>query len=139
MNDTPMSISQANGSCLCGAITFTLQFPSKWIVHCHCTRCQRAHGSAFVTWVGADTEQVQIDDPDKRLTWYQEPSGSSRGFCMRCGSPMFFRSLRDAGETHMTMALFTDALDRPPGSHEHYDTHVRWVTVAEKLLVEPDS
>jgi hypothetical protein len=43
------------------------------------------------------------------------------------------------GETHMAMALFTDALDRPPGSHVHFDTHVRWVTVAEKLLVEPDS
>lgn len=133
------STSSAKGSCLCGAVAFTLQFPSKWMVHCHCTRCQRAHGSAFVTWVGADTPQVQIDDPAKRLTWYQEPSGSSRGFCGHCGSPLFFRSRRAPGETHIPLALFTQALDRLPGSHEHYDTHVGWVTIAEALPVEPDA
>ena len=134
-----MPSTYAKGSCLCGAIAFTLQFPSKWVVHCHCSRCQRAHGSAFVTWVGADTQQVQIDDADKLLTWYQEPSGSSRGFCQRCGSPMFFRSLREPGETHMAMALFTQALDRQPGSHVHYETHVDWVSVAETLPVEADT
>jgi hypothetical protein len=106
-------------ACLCGAIAFTLRYLSKW--------------------VGADTEQVQIDDEDELLTWYQEPSGSSRGFCRRCGSPMFFRSLRDPGETHMPMALFTQAIDRLPGSHEHYDTHVAWVSVAETLPIEPEA
>jgi hypothetical protein len=52
---------------------------------------------------------------------------------------MFFRSLREAGETHMAMALFTQALDRLPSSHVHYETHVGWVSVAETLPVEPDS
>jgi hypothetical protein len=126
------------GSCLCGSVTFTLRLPSKWMVHCHCTRCQRAHGSAFVTWVGADTEQVDIVDATNALSWFREPSGSRRGFCSHCGSPMFFRSLTAAGETHIARALFTRALDREPGSHVHYDTHVDWVTVAEPLPVEAD-
>lgn len=41
--------SAARGQCLCGVIKFTARFPSKWVAHCHCTRCQRAHGAAFVT------------------------------------------------------------------------------------------
>lgn len=37
-----MTPTSANGQCLCGAINFSASFPSKWVAHCHCTRCQRA-------------------------------------------------------------------------------------------------
>ncbi|WP_342619780.1 GFA family protein [Rhodoferax sp. GW822-FHT02A01] len=134
----PMQNNQSVGSCLCGSITFTLKYPTKWVLHCHCSRCQRAHGSAFVTWVGAETGQVEIVDSKNRLCWYSEPTGSSRGFCNNCGSPMFFRSKVWTDETHIARALFTQPLDREPGSHVHYDTHVDWVSVADSLPVEPD-
>ena len=28
--------------CLCGAVRFELQLPSKWCAHCHCSMCRRA-------------------------------------------------------------------------------------------------
>ena len=128
-----------SGGCLCGDIRYEITQALPSIVACHCTHCQRAHGSAFVTWVGADTEQVTIVDSNKALSWYSEPSGSRRGFCSACGSPMFFRSKVAAGETHIARALFTQPLDREPGSHVHHDTHVEWVTVAKDLPVETDT
>lgn len=134
-----MNSSQAEGSCLCGSVSFTVRFPTNWMVHCHCSRCQRAHGSAFVTWLDADIDRVEIDDPKRSLSWYHEPSGSSRGFCSHCGSPMFFRPKTPIGETHIARALFTQPLDREPGSHVHYDTHVAWVSIAETLPVEADA
>ena len=51
------------GACLCGDLAFEATLPSKWVAHCHCTLCQRAHGAPVVTWVGFDENQARIDDP----------------------------------------------------------------------------
>ncbi len=133
----------AHGACLCGSIHFTAQLPSKWVVHCHCTRCQRAHGAAFVTWAGFDAEQVEIADPEKKLTWFASSTPlnsvlviSQRGFCSQCGSPMFFKSQSCAHEIHIARALFTSDLDRTPESHVHFDTQVDWVHIGEQLPAE---
>jgi hypothetical protein len=42
-------MSTAAGACLCGGIAFDAALPSKCVAHCHCTRCRRAQGAAFVT------------------------------------------------------------------------------------------
>lgn len=128
----------ARGHCLCGAVRFAIRLPSKWVVHCHCRRCQRAHGAAFVTWVGVDESAAQVDDAQQALAWHVAAEGGHRGFCARCGSPMFFRSARYPGELHLARALFDDPLDRAPESHAFYDSHVDWVTIAEPLPAEPD-
>jgi len=123
---------RARGSCLCGSVRFTATLPSKWVAHCHCTRCQRAHGAPFVTWAGFEADRVTIDDAGA-LCWYESDAGGSRGFCGRCGSPMFFRSERWAGELHIARALFIDPLDRAPQAHVFYETHVPWFDVADSL------
>ena len=134
-----MTPTNANGQCLCGAINFSASFPSKWVAHCHCTRCQRAHGAAFVTWVGMDAKQVSIQDPGGSLNWYQTPGGGDRAFCGNCGSSLFFRSDRWPGELHVARALFVDPIDREPQAHAYFDTHVPWITVADGLPTQPDS
>ena len=128
----------AHGNCLCGAVRFTAHLPCKWVVHCHCTRCQRAHGAAFVTWVGFDEMQVQIHDTQHTLRWFTaaEHGHSQRGFCAQCGSPMFFRSERYPNELHIARALFTSPIDRAPESHVYYDTHVSWIDGMDALPKE---
>lgn len=44
-------MNTASGTSLCGAISFTAGLPGKWVARCHCTRCRRAYGAAFVTWI----------------------------------------------------------------------------------------
>lgn len=132
-----MNPSNARGACLCGGVSFNAGLPSKWVAHCHCTRCQRAHGSAFVTWVGLEDSRVGIDDPAHLLHWYEAPEGGSRGFCSRCGSPMFFKAAAWPGELHVARALFTDPVDREPQAHAYFDTHVGWVTLGDALPRKP--
>jgi len=123
----------AAGKCLCGAVAFSMEFPSKWVAHCHCTICQRAHGAAFVTWVGAVGSRVAIHDPDETLKWYSSSVHAERGFCSRCGSSLFFRSPKWPGELHIARANFADTLDRAPQAHAYFDTHVEWFAVADGL------
>jgi hypothetical protein len=132
-----MDAAQARGACLCGAVSFTAGLPSKWVAHCHCTRCQRAHGAAFVTWVGVDEPHVVLRDPDHLLRWHEAREGGSRGFCSKCGSPMFFKAAAWPGELHIARALFTDPLDREPQVHAYYDTHVGWVALGDDLPRKP--
>lgn len=120
-------MNPVHARCLCGDLQLTAQLPSKWVAHCHCTMCRRGAGAAFVTWVGLDESRCRIDDPQGRLRWYHSSEQGERGFCSRCGSTLFFRSARWAGELHVTLANFTDPVDRAPQAHVFWDTHVDWV------------
>ena len=127
-------MTTATGSCLCGDLRFTATLPSKWMAHCHCTLCQRAHGAGVVTWVGFEANQVGIDDPQARLQWYESTPGAERGFCRRCGSTLFFRSARWPGELHIVRSNFDTPRDREPQLHVFYDTHAPWLPTADDGL-----
>ena len=121
-----MTDTKATGACFCGAVRFTATLPTKWVAHCHCSMCRRAHGAAFVTWAGFEESRVAIEDPDARLTWFASSPPARRGFCATCGSTLFFRSERWPGELHIVLANFDAPLDRAPQAHVFYDAHVEW-------------
>ena len=118
----------AGGDCFCGAVRFEIRLPSKWVAHCHCSMCRRAHGAAFVTWVGSEVANATIDDPQSVLRWYASSVGAERGFCTRCGSTLFFRSERWPGELHIVLANFNEPVDRAPQAHVFWSAHVAWST-----------
>lgn len=119
----------SNGQCYCGAVRFSAELPSKWVAHCHCSMCRRAHGAAFVTWVGMDETRCSVDDAQTTLQWFESSPGASRGFCSRCGSTLFFRSAQWPGELHIALANFDGPVDRTPQIHAFWDTHVDWASI----------
>lgn len=119
----------AHAQCLCGDLKIQVTLPSKWVAHCHCSLCRRAHGAAFVTWVGMEADRCTIDDPHARLCWFASSGEAERGFCTRCGATMLFRSQRWPGELHITLAHFTGPVDRAPRLHYYWDDHVAWASV----------
>ena len=46
---------------------------------------------------------------------------------------MFFKSTRWPGETHVARALIEHPLDREPGMHVFYETHVTWLEIGDDL------
>jgi len=122
-------MTPANAQCLCGDITLQATLPNKWVAHCHCSLCRRAHGAAFVTWVGMEASRCSIDDGQHRLRWFDSTPGAERGFCSHCGSMLFFRSVKWPGELHIALAHFTTPVDRTPQVHAHWDDHVPWADV----------
>ena len=133
----------ANGSCLCGEVALVLTFSSKWVAHCQPSSCRRAHGAAYVTWVGMPAGDVAIVDPQSRLRRYASSPGAGRGFSSRCGSTLFFRSSRWPGELHVAHANLHDAADRGPQAHAYWDTHVAWASIDPddglKRIADPKS
>jgi hypothetical protein len=97
------------GSCLCGAVTFTLTGPLRPSVACHCIQCRKTSGHyVSATQVGPD--QLEITS-DAGLTWYQSSPEAKRGFCRVCGSSLFWRHDGDGG----AKSVMTGTLDGPTG------------------------
>ncbi|MDP6375505.1 MAG: GFA family protein [Pseudomonadales bacterium] len=77
------------GSCLCGAITYTLNAELSDFGYCHCEQCRKASGAAFGANAGVDRAHVDLSDPGDRLTEYASSPGKVRAFCGGCGTPLF--------------------------------------------------
>lgn len=117
----------ARGRCHCGAVRFVARFPSRFNAHCHCESCRRAHGAAFVTWVGFPSAQVEIEQGASLLKAHESSPGTQRSFCTHCGTKLFFSSQRWPGETHVTLAAFDEPVDREPSGHAFANEHVAWL------------
>ena len=129
-----------DGGCLCGAVRFRIRLPPKWCAHCHCTMCRRAHGAAFVTWVGSRTADFELLAGEVELHRYRSSPPATRGFCGRCGSMLFFESSRWPDEVHVTLASLDSDAGLAPTGHAYWDDRVHWAQFPGPALpkIEPD-
>jgi hypothetical protein len=128
-----MSEPTREGGCLCGAVRFEITLPSKWCAHCHCTMCRRAHGAAFVTWLGMQEDRFRVVQGEEQLVRFASSATAWRGFCSRCGTTMLFAAERWPGEVHVALACLDGELDRSPTAHVYWDVHVPWIDGMEQL------
>ena len=101
-----------SGSCLCGAVRFTLREAPRAASHCHCRMCQRQHGAAFATYVSVRLSALELHaGAEGLLTTYRSSPAVERRFCGRCGSNISWHSSeRYADWISVPLA----ALDEPP-------------------------
>lgn len=125
--------SPIRGACLCGAIQFELDAPSRFLAHCHCTMCRRAHGAAMVTWLGVLKPQFRLTAGEADLARYQSSPEATRSFCRVCGASLFFESERWAGEIHLAAGCLIDPPDRPVGAHVFYSDKLPWFDPEQEL------
>jgi hypothetical protein len=129
-------VKRGEGSCLCGAVRYSIALPPLWVAHCHCSMCRRAHGAGFVTWAGADGEQFAFVGNAETLQTYASSAEARRSFCGRCGTPLFFESSRWPGEVHVTVASLAPevAATLQPQAHVHWADRVAWIHVGDDGL-----
>lgn len=76
------------GSCLCGAVAFTIFSERPVPEACHCNMCRKTTGHFFASMEVAKKDVTMTGaDP---VTWYASSEKVRRGFCGKCGSTLFF-------------------------------------------------
>jgi hypothetical protein len=119
------------GGCLCGAIRYRFEAAPHHVAHCHCSQCRRAAGAPVVTWATLRDKDVTILAGE--AAWFRSSDHARRGFCARCGTPLFFLSTRYPGLIDVTAA----SLDRPealtPTGHTHEPSRIPWLVMADRL------
>lgn len=76
------------GSCLCGAVRFSVEGELSAPSACHCTKC-RKHTGHFEAGTDVPRAALTIEGAEN-LTWYHSSEKVRRGFCAICGSSLFF-------------------------------------------------
>jgi len=122
------------GSCLCGAVRFAVAGELSTIVDCHCTRCRKAHASAFGANLWAGAEQLRWIAGRDRVARFDVPGARSfsNHFCRVCGS---LTPRPVAGGKHVVIPA--GALDGDPGARErmhiHTDSKAPWFEISDAL------
>ncbi len=99
------------GSCLCGAVAYEADQLAASIVHCHCRKCRKAHGSAFSTTAPVLREHFRWIRGADKLKSFESSPGKLRHFCMECGSHLMAEWTRMPG-----VIIRLGCLDDDPGS-----------------------
>lgn len=99
-----MTEATRRGSCLCGAIRYTVTGPMRPVIACHCSQCRKTSGH-YVAATSAPKAHVTIEGAEN-LTRYESSAGVTREFCSICGSQLFWNDSRGAD-----LAIFAGTLD----------------------------
>ena len=122
-----------NGGCLCGAIRYEARSNKPDNLYCHCRMCQRWTGSVVATSATIPKADLRITQGEPK--YFRSSGFVERGFCQDCGSPLFFRPIKDDW-----IAIQTGTLDDPelvpPVGHYGVEGRISWLKIDDDLPCE---
>jgi hypothetical protein len=95
------------GGCQCGAIRYALYARPDRAGLCHCRMCQKAVGGPFTAWCNVRRENFAWTRGTPGT--FRSSSAAERGFCPRCGTPLYFAYIKRPDSISMAIG----SLDTP--------------------------
>ena len=126
-----------NGSCLCGGVRFVVEGNVGPFELCHCNRCRKVSGSAFVSALVVDIGTIRFTHGIELIHKYEaplllEPPRYTVYFCATCGS-----HLPDPRPSGKTMDVPAGLLNDDPGifpdKHIYVDLKAVWEIISDDL------
>ena len=118
------------GSCLCGAVRFEVDGAIPKPDACHCTQCRKQSGHYFVS-TDVLQENLRVDE-DGELTWFQSSDRVRRGFCVACGSSLFWEA-EGAATIGVAMGCFDGPTDTSIAVHIFVDHKGDYYTIGDDV------
>ena len=82
-------MTSISGSCLCKAVTYSVEGDLTPILACHCSQCAKTSGN-YAAMTSCAESSLKIADTGT-LAWFQSSAEVRRGFCTRCGGNLFWK------------------------------------------------
>lgn len=121
------------GGCLCGNIRYTIKRQHLNAMHCYCSMCRKAHGTAFSTHVVCRPDQIVWHTSGDLRKAYESSPHAYREFCPRCGTHLLVYG--QTGDT--SLAIPAGTLDGDPPltilGHMYTSEMVSWYKIADGL------
>jgi hypothetical protein len=107
------------GSCLCGAIRYTVSVPVTELRACHCTHCQKSSGAAGTVNAVMPSSAFNIIQGTPRRYDAKADSGRTlhRYFCADCGSPIYSQRETNPNMVVVRAGTFDNAGDMRIATH----------------------
>lgn len=124
------------GQRACGAVRFATDADPLWAGHCHCDSCRRASSAPFTSFFGVPRDSVVWTGTTAER---ESSDGVTRGYCLSCGSQVFYQNAIWPTETHLYAALLDDPNQFQPQAHYHYAERLPWLHASDDLPKYPGS
>jgi hypothetical protein len=121
------------GGCLCGSVRFELNGPIRNIVHCHCSQCRKAQGSAFATNGVVNAADFSLLSGQDCLAGYESSPGQTKYFCKVCGSPIMSRTAARPGLVRVRLGTIDSDIAERPMAHIFASSKANWEEICGDL------
>ena len=122
-----------HGSCLCGAVRYTIDGAMEEIHHCHCSRCRKAHGAAFSTFGRLEAKDLTFTSGEDAIRRYRSSKPVERTFCGTCGSNLTFRFQPFPDAIWIALGTLDDDPGARPSAHIFAASIAPWHTITDDL------
>jgi len=123
------------GECLCGRVRIEIDFPARWAWHDHSLASRHAHGAAYATYVGSWRSRFRVTQGLEEIARYEDATaGTTRSFCARCGTPLYYERTRSPQMVNVPRALFKLRTGREPRYHIGIEQTPEWAYLGEPLV-----
>lgn len=123
------------GRCLCGDVRLEIDYPARWAWHDHSHASKLAHGAAYATYVGSWRKRFRVIKGKSRITQFEDKkAGTTRAFCKRCGTPLYYERARSPHMVNIPRALFQNRTGRQPLYHAAIAELQDWTYTGERLV-----
>ncbi len=125
------------GSCLCGGVRFEIETAAGPFELCHCNRCKKVSGSAFLAGVYGRTKDFRLTDGKDLIASYdapilREPPPYRAFFCRRCGSPLP-NPQPDSEQVEIPAGLLDGDPELKADKHIFVEHKAPWFEIADNL------
>jgi len=121
------------GSCLCGAVKFSIENSIKDIVYCHCSLCRKAQGSAFATNANVASDDFNFICGEENLSHYSSSKTQTKSFCKTCGSPIMSKSTSAPGKIRIRLGTIESDISERPQAHIFVASKANWETISDDI------
>ena len=120
------------GSCLCGAVRYTVEDGFRYALNCHCSQCRRATGAAFKSFAGIERGRLSLAAGQQDVLLYGDPAQDHDVRCGKCGS-LLYSVVRGGAFVHVTLGTLLDVPSIRPSAHIFVGSKASWFTITDDL------
>jgi len=127
----PKPIAFLDGGCTCGAVRYRLHGRPMFVQCCHCHRCQRETGSAFVISAAIEADRVALMSGKPQPVSVLAPSGRPHDVyrCPACQVALWGEFGRRGVLLFVRVGTLDDPAALPPDAHIFTSSKLPWVTL----------
>ena len=105
---------------------FEIKGAIRHIVHCHCSQCRKAQGSAFATNGIVKSSDFKILSGEDKLTAYESTPGQRKYFCKICGSPIISKRESMPDQVRIRLGTLDSDVTERPMAHIFATSKANW-------------
>lgn len=128
-----MTTPVLQGSCACGATTWTSTSNATHLDFCYCTTCQRVTGAPFGAWVGIKKSSITWEGASAK---YKVSDLATRSLCVQCGGTLSIQYDCYPDKTHVAAGTIVKGAEILPklGVHIFVKSKPVWYDIPEDKL-----